>query len=63
MRIMNSKTVVKSKAALIKYQIYLNDELQKRLSSYLENTYGKGEKVFTATFRKAISEFLDKRGY
>jgi len=60
---MNRKVASDKKSHLIKYQIYLDAELQERFSKYLEENFTKRDTVYTATFRKAIDEFLVKRGY
>lgn len=60
---MNSKGATDKKISLTKYQIYLGIKLQQRLAGYFNDQYTKGDKVYSATFRKAIEEFLEKRGY
>ena len=62
-RTMNRKTSTPGKTQLVKYQIYLSSDLQERLAKYLEESFTKRDTVYTATFRKAIDEFLEKRGY
>ena len=59
----NSKIVTKGKIALIKYQIYLGTSLQRRMTKYLKDNFTSEDKVYSATFRKALEEFLEKRGY
>ena len=59
----NSKTATRGKLALIKYQIYLGIILQRRLTKYLRDHFTSEDKVYSATFRKALEEFLEKRGY
>lgn len=59
----NNKVATKGKIALIKYQIYLGVLLQRRLTKYLKEQFTREDKVYSATFRKALEEFLEKRGY
>jgi len=59
----NSKTAVEEKPTLTKYQIYLGLPLQNRLAKYLKDQFTSEDKVYSATFRKALEEFLEKRGY
>ena len=60
---MNNKVAVKGSEVLIKYQIYLGLLLQRRLANYLKEHFTKEDKVYSATFRKALEEFLEKRGF
>ena len=59
----SNKVDPRGKIDLIKYQIYLGVPLQRRLTKYLEKNFTSEDKVYTATFRKALEEFLEKRGY
>ena len=61
--VMNEKVADDDNSRLIKYQIYLDKNLQARFIKYQKNNYTEGSRMNTATIRKAIDEFLEKRGY
>ena len=54
---------VEEKIKLIKYQVYLGEELQQTLERYIRDNYAPGTSVKTAIIRKALIEFLKKEGY
>ena len=58
-----SNNEVEDKPGLIKYQIYLGEELQEALEKYIEENYEPGSRLKTAIIRKAVAEFLRKEGY
>lgn len=60
--IMNSKAANKE-VRLTKYQVYLTKGLQDSLCRYISDQFSPEDRVITAIIRRAIAEFLSKRGY
>lgn len=61
--VMNIHLVIVPNRTDARYQVFLGDSLQARFNKYLDNSYTEDDKVYSATFRKALEEFLVKRGY
>lgn len=57
------RVVVALPLGLTKYQIYLTPQLQEAFDRYIKEQFGPHEHVASALFRKAMEEFLEKRGY
>jgi len=59
---MNSKAANKG-IKMTKYQVYLTKGLQDGLCRYIKDQFTSEDRVTTAIIRRAIAEFLSKRGY
>lgn len=60
---MVSKVKLEEQIRLTKYQIFLGRKLQLRFKKFLEENFTGEGTVYSAVFRKAMEEFLEKRGY
>lgn len=45
------------------YHISLDEELNLRLLKYLASEFREGSRVVSAIFKKALEEFLSKKGF
>ena len=45
------------------YHISLDEELNRRLLKYLASEFRRGSHVVTAIFKKALGDFLEKKGF